>query len=153
MGFTTRVSTNQVSYGGCGTSNVTIQVLLSNPSIVRDVVIFTKVKNQANGKSMNWDGGRGMSSVGNGWYQVTMSASSVENFNAYETSWLLYQIIVTGNGGAEVGRSQTFSEISLVRCAKAPAPPKNPTTPPFIPVRPIPTTPGPILLPILPPSS
>ena len=152
MSFTTKVSTNQIYSGGCGANNVTIQVLTSDPSIVQDVVLFTKVKNQANNKSTEWDGGRGMHSASSGWYQVTLVASNIPNFNAYETSWLLYQIVATGEGGAIVGRSQTFNDITLARCGEAPPPPDVvPTTPaPPIYVRPTPPYVPPVI--IMPPS-
>jgi hypothetical protein len=124
--FTSKVSTNQLFTGSCGVNTVTIQSLVSDPSQVRDMILFTNIKNQNNGKTTGWDGGSGMSSTGNGVYQVTLAAGSIPNYNAYDSSWLLYQFVATGDGGAVIGRSQTFNDIAITRCEAAP-PPENPT--------------------------
>jgi len=143
LSFTSRVSTSEISAGRCGVNVVTIEAQISDVSRVRDVVIFTNIKNKETGKTTGWDAGTGMSSAGSGWYRVTFSTSSIPNIGAYEKSWLLFQVVATGDGGAIVGRSQTFFDISISACA---APPVRPTAPPTR----VPTHVPPII--IMPPS-
>ena len=94
---------------------------------MRSLVLFTKVQDQSSGQSSGWDGGKDMSSAGGGWYQITLAAKSIANHDAYKNSLLLYQFVATGDGGAVLARSQTFSDVAISACA-APQPPKVITT-------------------------
>ena len=120
LSFTTRASTNQLTRGNCGKNVVTIESLVSDPNSVRDMILFTNIKNQSNGKTTGWDSGTGMSSAGSGWYRVTLSTASIPNVGAYDTSWLLYQVVATGEGGAILGRSQTYNDITISGCGEPP---------------------------------
>ncbi len=126
---------------------MTIQALVSNPAIVKNITIFMKVKDQSSGTSTAWDEGEGMSTTGNGWFKRTVSATSIPNYNTYTNSWVLYQFVATGSDNSIVGRSQVYSDIALSSCGAAEPirPPKigiTPIRPPVLivpPVRKVPT--------------
>ena len=114
--FTPNLSTNQIVIGGCGTNQVTIQVQISDTSLVKGITLFLKVKDQASGESTSWTEGDVMNPAGNGWFQRTVSASVVEGYDNYQNSWLLYQFVATGGGGSIVGRSKVYNDISISKC-------------------------------------
>jgi hypothetical protein len=118
--FKPNISANQIFAGNCGTNQVTIQAFVSNQDLARNVTLFIKLKDQVSGASTSWSEGDSMSPAGNGWFQRTVGATSIPNYNAYAKSWILYQFVATGSGGAITGRSQVYSDIALTTCAAPP---------------------------------
>jgi len=148
LSFKPNISTSQIYAGSCGTNQVTIQAYVTNPSLVTGITLFLKLKDQTSGESTSWNEGDPMDPAGNGWYQRTVSATSIPGYNDYQKSWILYQFVAT-SGGSVVGRSPVYSDIGLSNCS-APvlritptriAPVKTPTLPKLIlpPIRKVPT--------------
>jgi hypothetical protein len=119
LSFKPNISTSQIYAGDCGTNQVTIQAYVTNPSLVSGITLFLKLKNQTTGESTSWSEGDTMDPAGNGWYQRTVSSTSIPGYNDYKKSWILYQFVAT-NGGSIVGRSPVYSDIGLSLCS-APA--------------------------------
>jgi hypothetical protein len=140
--FNANVSAAQIYSGNCGPNSVTIQAYASDTNLVRAITLFIKLKDQQSGTSTGWDGGESMDPAGNGWFQRTVSATSIPDYTSYANAWILYQFVATGSDGSIVGRSQVYSEVALSGCAAAPPvrvePPKLVITPLIIPRR-IPT--------------
>ncbi len=96
--FNANISTSQIYAGSCGTNQVTIQAYVSNPSLITGVTLFLKLKNQSTGESTSWNEGDPMNSSGSGWYQRTVSATSIPGYDDYKNSWILYQFVATSGG-------------------------------------------------------
>jgi hypothetical protein len=148
LSFSANISTSQIYAGSCGTNQVTIQAHVTNPSLVTGITLFLKLKDQTTGESTSWSEGDSMDPAGKGWYQRTVSATSIPGYKDYKKSWILYQFVAT-SGGSIVGRSPVYSDIGLSNCS-APVlgitpirivPAKTPTLPRLIvpPLRKAPT--------------
>ncbi len=129
MFFKANRSTNQFYYGSCGTNSVTIQAYVSDTSKAKDVLLFVNLQDRQGGGSTGWDGGESMKSAGNGWFQRTVTSTSIEKYNAYTSSLLLYQFVVTGADGKTIGKSQVYSDIALSACAAPPSGEEQPPVP------------------------
>ncbi|MEI8131784.1 MAG: Ig-like domain-containing protein, partial [Leptolinea sp.] len=90
LSFKANVSATQIYSGSCGTNSVTIQAYASDTNLVRGVTLFINLQDQQSKTSTGWDGGESMSSAGNGWFQRTVSATSIPNYNSYANAWVLY---------------------------------------------------------------
>jgi hypothetical protein len=118
--FKPNVSTSQIFYGGCGVNQVTLQAFVSDTDLARNVTVFVNLKDQQSGATTGWDGGEPMSPAGNGWFQRTVGATSIPNYNSFTKSWIMYQFVATGNNGSVVGRSPVYSDVALSGCAAPP---------------------------------
>ncbi len=134
--FNANISTSQIYAGSCGTNQVTIQAYVSNPSLITGVTLFLKLKNQSTGESTSWNEGDPMNSSGSGWYQRTVSATSIPGYDDYKNSWILYQFVAT-SGGSIVGRSPVYSDIGLSTCAAPPIRIEPPQFEPIITITPV----------------
>lgn len=127
--FKANRSANQFYYGSCGTNSVTIQAYVSDTSNAKDVLLFVNLKDRQSGATTGWDGGESMKDAGNGWFQRTVQSTSIEKFNTYASSLLLYQFVVTGADGKTVGKSQIYNDIALTACAAPPSKEEQPPLP------------------------
>jgi hypothetical protein len=121
LSFTPRISTSTFYYGTCGSNQVTIQVLVPGDTVA-SVVLFTHLQDQAGGGKTDWDEGSSMNPSGGGWFSRTISSRSVAGADRFENAWLLYQFVATDRSGKVIGRSQTYSDITLASCSKAQPP-------------------------------
>jgi len=127
--FKANRSANQFYYGSCGTNSVTIQAYVSDTSKAKDVLLFVNLKDRQSGATIGWDGGESMKDAGNGWFQRTVQSTSIEKYNQYASSLLLYQFVVTGADGKTIGKSQVYSDIALTACAAPPSKEEQPPVP------------------------
>jgi hypothetical protein len=140
--FTHQVSTSQFFHGGCNPGQVSISVVVSDPSAVRSVVLFTRLEDKGSGEQTAWDTGTSMSRAGTGRYQITLGSDSILNFNRFDDAWLIYQFVATNTKEEPIARSPRIYDVALSTCGSAPPPQIITVTPVppggITPVRPLP---------------
>jgi hypothetical protein len=125
LSFTPRISSNIFYYGSCGSDQVTIQVLVPGNNVA-GVVLFKNLQDQAGGGATGWDSGTSMNPAEGGWFSRTISSRSVAGANRFNKASLLYQFVVTDRANKVVGRSQVYSDITLVNCGETQPPAEEP---------------------------
>ena len=130
--FAREASTNQFFYNGCNPDRVFIQVQVSDAVNVNSVVLFQKLEGQG------WDSGTAMGNKGNGLFSVTISGDSVPGHDGVQSAAWLHQFVATNRSGNVIGRSQTFSDVTLSRCGEIIRPEVATTVAPLVPLLPPP---------------
>jgi len=123
LAFAAQVSTSEFHYPrDCvpDPSAVTITVAVSGAPQPTGVLLFHRYRNQSTGDSGAWNEGRSMTPLGDGQFRVTVSWEAIPEIDSLRSSgdpaWFLYQFVATGSQGTIVGRSQTFSDVTLTAC-------------------------------------
>jgi hypothetical protein len=69
-----------------------------------------------------------MASSGAGNFAMTISGNSVPERERFSSGFWQYQLVATNNAGEVIGRSQTYSDVTLSKCGEAEQPPQVITT-------------------------
>jgi len=139
LSFAARISTDQIYNGSCGTDSVVISAQLTNYELVNNVDLFIHLEDQAS--STGWYDYGMMSSKGSGLFQTNVKASNIEGADDFDTARVVYQFVAVGGGGAILGRSGNYYDITLNKCSSGPVRRDIITVEPFVPVRPTPVEP------------
>ena len=101
-------------------SAVTITVGVSGAPQPTGVTLFFRFRDQSTGESGAWNDGLGMALLGGGKFRGTVSWEAIPEIDDLRSSgdpaWFLYQFVATGPQGTTVGRSPTFSDVTLTAC-------------------------------------
>ena len=113
-----------------------ISAQLTNYELVNNVDLFIHLEDQSS--STGWYDYGVMSSKGSGLFQSSVKASNIEGADDFDTARVVYQFVAVGGGGAILGRSGNYYDITLNKCSsEGPVRGSWPTTVPNItPVRP-----------------
>ena len=111
------VSANKIFWGACKNNKTTIIAMVEDPDEVLSVVIFVRVKSARKVDYTPWTTGDAMHDHGNGKFSYVLRGSAIEGHDHYRDSWVLFQLVATGDEGQEVGRTQIYTEaIALSPC-------------------------------------
>ncbi len=125
--FSRSVSTGEFSNGNCQPNQITVTVQVSDPAQVSGVALFQNLDGIS-----GWDGGTAMNPQGGGSYSLTIYGDGVPgNKQAQSATWL-HQLVATGTGGAVVGRSSVFNDVTFKACTPPIEPPRTKTPPVII---------------------
>lgn len=115
--FTPSLSTNQFYYGACSPTSVTLTVGVSQPERVSSVVVFFKFEDLESGQMTGWDAGTAMNpSADRQTYSRSVAAASIAGYNTYAKARVWYQFVATDSSGQIVGRSASYTDLTLARC-------------------------------------
>lgn len=118
MTFTHSVSANEFHYGRCNPASIDIFVTVNSEN-VDSVVLFVKLNDQAGSGTTGWISYNAMKPMGNGTYKITVSSSSIEGYNNYQSAWMVYQFVATQKN-VVAGRSESFQDVVLTACNVSP---------------------------------
>ncbi len=114
-GFSNKsISSNVVSRGHCGTSQVTLQIDAQHPAGIKVVVIFFRLEDFQSGKLSPWNDGVAMN-ISQGHYTRTLSGDLFGKLADFQQARIHYQFILQPLSGEYV-RSEVYSDLSLTAC-------------------------------------
>jgi hypothetical protein len=125
--FSVSSSTNQFYYGGCAPDQVSVAASVSPADNVHDLLLFSRLQDASSGEWTEWSNDE-MNSSGGGNFSRTVSGNSVPERERYSSAFWQYQLVATNNAGEVIGRSQTYSNVTLSKCGDAGQPPQVITT-------------------------
>jgi len=102
---------------GCGPKEVDFAIRAIDPS-VRNVVLFFRLRDPATGEKTDWNDGVAMNPAGDGVYRLTLLAEKVPEFARFREALLQYQFVAEGKGGAILGRTPVFGDLSFSACGR-----------------------------------
>ncbi len=100
----------------CGPVKMTLNIHLSQPEKIFQVVVFNRLWDHEGGGLGPWDGGYAMKPLGNGEYTFTYTETNVKNPRGFEFSTFYYQFVVKGKSNEELLRSEVYKDISFDTC-------------------------------------
>lgn len=101
----------------CGPTKITISLQVSDPDKVWSVVIFTRFMDKEGEGQTKWDTGHAMTPQGSdGKYSITLDASKITNFDAYDYAVFRYQFVATDKNRNEVARTDVYEDIDYSVC-------------------------------------
>jgi len=121
--FSASASTSQFFYGGCAPDQVSVAASVSPAENVHDLLLFSRLQDTSSGERTEWSND-GMNSSGGGNFSRTVSGNSVPERERYSSAFWQYQLVATNNAGEVIGRSQTYSDVTLSKCGEAEQPPQ-----------------------------
>jgi hypothetical protein len=95
---------------------MTLNIQLSQPEKIFQVVVFNRLWDHEGGGLGPWDGGYAMKPLGNGEYTFTYTETNVRNPSGFEFSTFYYQFVVKGKSNEELLRSEVYKDISFDTC-------------------------------------
>jgi len=135
--FTPSVSTNQISYGGCGADRVKISVQVSDPSVY-SVDLYVRLLDEASGSQTEWSNYNRMSPRGGGLFDITVVATNVPDYGRYPAATLVYEFVAVDRNEVVIGRSPRIRDIGFSACGVPPPPVQVITTvAPYVPPPPV----------------
>jgi hypothetical protein len=112
----------QIFYG-CQPDTIEFKVEVNQPERIGAIYIFLRLQDKSTNELTAWGSSRAMNYTSDRiTYTQKYSSASIENYNKYDDSFLLYQYVAVDPQQNVIGRSQVFKEISLSRCGAAPVP-------------------------------
>lgn len=115
--FSPSLSTNQFFYGACSPTSVTLSVGVSQPERVNSVVVFFKFEDLDSGQMTAWDAGTALNpSADRRTYSRSVAAASIAGYNTYNKARVWYQFVATDSSGQIIGRSASYTDLTLARC-------------------------------------
>lgn len=118
LSFSPRISGQEMYYGGCSPASIDFEVTVAGANI-DSVVLFLKLNDQSGAGTTGWMAYDSMRSVGDGAYQISVRADSIEGHDTYLSAWVSYQFVATLRGTV-VGRSPSMSDVVLGACGAPP---------------------------------
>jgi len=109
-------------FAGCRPTQVTARVAVAQPSAVKVVVFFYRLKDKASGATTNRSEGQAISPQGGGSYGLTLRGDSIELSGNYNEAHGIYQFVAQMNDGT-MPRSPAHSHLVLGRCGLIVLPP------------------------------
>lgn len=100
----------------CGPVKMTLNINLSQPEKIFQVVVFNRLWDHEGGGLGPWDTGYAMKPLGNGEYTFTYTETNVRNPRGFEFSTFYYQFVVKGKSNEELLRSEVYKDISFDTC-------------------------------------
>lgn len=100
----------------CGPVKMTLNIQLSQPEKIFQVVVFNRLWDHEGGGLGPWDGGYAMKPLGNGEYTFTYTETNVRNPRGFEFSTFYYQFVVKGKSNEELLRSEVYKDITFDTC-------------------------------------
>ena len=88
---------------------------MNHPDQVKGIELFIRL--QGDSSKTNWYSYNSMKSKGNGLYQITVKSSQVEGADKFDSATLLYQFIANDGGKNIIGRSETYGDVTMTKCA------------------------------------
>jgi CSLREA domain-containing protein len=104
--------------GNCIPTTLTVQVSISDPSQVADMLLFYHLQDKAGGGKTPWSEGVVMTSLGVGKYEFSIASTSIPDYASFKEAWLLFQFVASGPDGSLVLRSDVFNNATLFACQK-----------------------------------
>jgi CSLREA domain-containing protein len=113
------LSTDRLYYrgSGCGPKEVDFAIRAIDPS-VRNVVLFFRLRDPATGEKTDWNDGVAMNPAGDGVYRFTLLAEKVPEFSRFREALLQYQFVAEGKGGAILGRTPVYGDLTFAACGR-----------------------------------
>jgi uncharacterized protein YceK len=111
-------SVNKFFFGAnsCGPVKMILDIKVSQPKDVFQVVVFNRLWDREGGGSAGFDSGYAMKSLGDGDYTFTYTELNVRNPRGYELTEFHYQFVVMGKNGVKLFKSEVFKDILFDRC-------------------------------------
>jgi hypothetical protein len=95
---------------------VVVSAQLNHTENVKHVELYVRLQDNQGSGGTNWDSYSVMKDLGGGQFQTTVKGPKIPGADKYISAVVLYQVIAVGYNGKPVGRSETFSDVTLLKC-------------------------------------
>jgi hypothetical protein len=111
-------TTNKFYWGlnTCGPVKMTLEVQVSSPKEIFQVLVFNRMWSREGEGSGGWDSGYAMKPLGNGYYTFTYTETNARNPKGYDRAEFHYQFKVVGKGNVILLSSEVYKDILFDRC-------------------------------------
>ncbi len=118
----TNIFTFYYGESSCGANEIVITARVTQPEVVKSLLLFTRFDDHESTQISEWDSGRTMQKFSDGSYKVTLKASELANYNKFEFATLFYQIVATDTNNNSISRTTVFKDAHLEICPQSGTP-------------------------------
>jgi hypothetical protein len=117
--FFPKVTPDHIFYRGtnCGPKEVQFYLSVSDPTSVRRVDLYYRLRDQATTKVTDWNN-KSMNPAGDGGFLVKLLSESIPGFGQFELAWLQYQFVAVDAKEQVIARSEVYWNIVVSACHK-----------------------------------
>lgn len=125
------VDPHQLVYGSCGENRVSFSAQVQDTENTLSLLLFVRLIDISTGERTSWNSGFAMNPTSqDGGYYYHLSTAAVPGMDQFSTTYLEYQFVGIGQGGAILGHSPNFSDVGIAKCGFI-LPPFSTTSPGF----------------------
>ena len=108
---------NQLLWGGCEPSSISVSVKLQAGVPAAVVTMWLRLQDVSTGESTEWGGGAIMNKQGGGVFTYNLTAENFTHYREFHQAWGQYQFVASDKHLNRLGASSTYlNSLTIARC-------------------------------------